>query len=420
MTPNQHAETETDTISLIRLPIFDEKRRLWGYELFCFGGADTPTGDAIQESVGLRVANSAYMGLQFVLNQGKKIMIHHSEKGILDNLPYALPADATIVNVDEGIAANPDALEILKSLKADKFSIAIDNYTADPVCRQLYPLADFICIDVHKRRKDQLLDLIVSAQEYKAAFMAIDLRSSDQLDPYRDVGFSYFSGPFFKNPDVVHLRKISSNEVSRFNLLALIENREPDLEKVAENIQADVSITFRLLAYLNSAAFGFRQKIKSVQQAVNLLGWDRMKNWLRVVLVTDVSQHKDALDLTLLSAQRGKFMELVVEDHDFWGFDPDSLQLLGLFSLLDVMLGVPMEEVVEHLPLDAKLKAALCGQPDSEYLQLLQLARLFEEAKWARADQMIQQLNLDSAKVKAAFQKASDWAAELTHMYPST
>lgn len=419
MTSNQSADTEMDTVSLIRLPIFDGKRRLWGYELFCFGGTDVVAVDTSRESVGLRVANSAYMGLQFVLSQGKKIMIHHNEKGILDNLPYALPADATIVNVDEGIASNPDALKIIKSLKADGFSIAIDNYTANPVCKALYPLADFICIDVHKRRKDQLRDLITSARVYQVAFMATDLRSSDQLDPYRDVGFSYFSGPFFKNPDVVQLREISSNEVSRFNLLALIEERDPDLEEVAENIQADVSITFRLLAYLNSAAFGFRQKIKSVQQAVKLLGWKKMKNWLRVVLVTDVSQHKDALDLTLLSAQRGKFLELVVEDHDFWGFDPESLHLLGLFSLLDVMLGIPMEEIVTHLPLDAKLKAALCAHPDSEYLQLLQLAQFFEEAKWAKADEMIQQLNLDSAKVKLAFQKASDWAAGLTQMYPN-
>jgi EAL and modified HD-GYP domain-containing signal transduction protein len=411
---------ESDAVSLIRLPIFDEKSRLWGYELFCFGGVEVPSDNEAPQSVGLRVANSAYMGLQFVLNQGKKIMIHHSEKGILDNLPYALPADATIVNVDEETASNPDAFEILNALKSDKFSIAIDNYSADSACEPLYQLADLICIDVHQHRKDQLIDLITSAKGYKAAFMATDLRFSDQLDSYRELGFSYFSGPFFKNSDVVRLREISSNEVSRFNLLSLIEARDPDLDKVADNIQADVSITFRLMAYLNSAAFGFRQKIKTVHQAVSLLGWNKMKNWLRVVLVTDVSQHKDALDLTLLSAQRGKFLELVVADHDYWGYDPDSLHLLGLFSLLDVMLGVSMKDIVNHLPLDAKIKAALCAQPDSEYLQLLRLARLFEEAKWVKADQMIQQLNLDSAKVKIAFQKASDWAAELTHMYPST
>ena len=408
-----------DTVSLSRLPVFDQRRRLWGYELFCFGDKAPLPADPVRESVGLNVANSAYMGLQSVLNRGKKILIHHSEKGILDNLPYALPAESAIVKVDESIASNPDALDILRSLKADTFSIAIDGYTADPACEAVYPLADILCIKVHGKRKDELRDLTATAHVYQAVLMATDLRAPDQFDIYRDLGFVYFSGSFFKKPDVVQLRKMSSNEVARFNLLTLVQASDPDLEQLTENIQSDVSITFRLLAYLNSAAFGFRQKIKSVRQAVSMLGWNKMKNWLRVVLVTDVSQHKDTVDLTLLSAQRGKFLELVVEDHDYWGFDPDSLHLLGLFSLLDVMLGIPMEEIVAHLPLDAKLKTALCAEPNSEYLQLLQLACLFEEAKWAEAEKAIQQLNMDRAKVRTAFQKAADWAEELTSMVAS-
>lgn len=416
--PNeQPGKGPEDTVSITRLPVFDEKRRLWGYELYCFGGPQSPLKEPGQENVGLQVANSAYMALQDILNRGKKIMIHHSEKGILDDLPYALPPDSTIVKVDETIAANAKALDSLRRLRTDKFLIAVNGYSADPACEALYFLADIICIDVHGRRKDELQGLTTVAAAYKADFMATDLRDPHQFDFCRDVGFAYFSGAFFKTSDLVQLRKMSSNEVSRFNLLALLEARDPDFEQLAENIQSDVSITFRLLAYLNSSAFGFRQKIKSVQQAIAMLGWNKMKNWLRVVLVTDVSQHKDAQELTLLSAQRGKFLELVAEDHDYWGFDPDSLHLLGLFSLLDVMLGVPMEEIVKHLPLDAKLKAALCGDTNNEYLHLLSLAVLFEEAKWAEAEKMIQQLNLDDTKVKAAFQKAVDWTAELSSMY---
>ena len=416
MPPAQSPETPSDMASLTRLPVFDKNRRLWGYELFCFSGGNASSDASTSECVGLKVANSAYMGLQHILNRGKKIMIHHGEKGILDNLPYVLPPASAIVKVDEGMAFNPDALDSLKRLKADRFSIAIDGYSADPACAGIYPLADIICSNVHGKGKGELTELTAAIRPFEVDVLAADVRTHDQFNLCREAGFSYFSGSFFKTPDVVQLRKISSNEVARFNLLGLLEAGDPDFEKLAENIQSDVSISFRLLAYLNSAAFGFRQKITSMQQAVAILGWDKMKNWLRVVLLTDVNQRLNTEVLTLLSAQRGKFIELVAEDHDFWGFDPDSLQLLGLFSLLDVMLGVSMEEVVEHLPLDAKLKAALCGEPDNEYLQLLDLARFFEEAKWTEADRMIQQLGLDGQKVKTAFQKAADWATELTHM----
>jgi EAL and modified HD-GYP domain-containing signal transduction protein len=152
-----------------------------------------------------------------------------------------------------------------------------------------------------------------------------------------------------------------------------------------------------------------------------LLGWQKMKNWLRVVLLTDMSQSKDASELVLLSAQRGKFLELIARDHDFWGFDTDSLNLLGIFSLLDALLSIPMTEVVEYLPLENRLKAALCREPNNEYLPLLQLAQYFEEAKWEDAEKMIHQLNLDPKKVKSAFQTSIDWAGELAtlHSKPS-
>jgi len=84
---------------------------------------------------------------------------------------------------------------------------------------------------------------------------------------------------------------------------------------MAETIQADAAINFRLLAYLNSAAFGLRQKIISTHQSIALLGWHKMKNWMRVVVLTDMSQSKEAAELVMLAAQRGKFIEQVARTH---------------------------------------------------------------------------------------------------------
>ncbi len=117
-----------------------------------------------------------------------------------------------------------------------------------------------------------------------------------------------------------------------------------------------------------------------------------------------MSQGKEASELVMLAAQRGKFIEQIARAHEFWGFDPETLHLLGLFSLLDAMLGIPMTEVVAYLPLDDKLKAALCGEPNNEYLPLLRLAQCFEEARWDDSETMVRQLNLESDRVKAAFQ----------------
>ena len=146
------------------------------------------------------------------------------------------------------------------------------------------------------------------------------------------------------------------------------------------------------------------------------MGWPKLKNWLRVVLLNDMSQAAEAQDLLQLSAQRGKFLELVAQSHDFWGFDPESLHLLGLFSLLDTMLGTPMDEIVSFLPIENKLKGALRREVNNEYLPLVQLAQCVEEARWEDAEAMMQQLNLNREKVTAAFKDAVEWADQLIVM----
>lgn len=406
------------SVSIVRQPVFDEKGQLWGYELFCVGNDETTlSGFPENENVALSVASSAYIGLQRILDRGKKIIINFNEKSILNDLPYAFPPILAVVKVVENIYLQPHVPDVLKRLKSDGYLIAVDGFTGNPDFGSLYGLADIIGTDVSYRQKDALGALLDIARPYTDLVLASQVEDPARFKMCSALGFNLFHGSFFKSPDKVTVRKLSSTEVSRFNLLHLIETDEPDLDQLAATIQGDVSISFRLLAYLNSTAFGLPQKIKSVHQAILLLGWRKMKNWLRVVLLTDMSQSKDAPELVLLSAQRGKFLERIAQDHDFWGFDPDSLSLLGIFSLLDALLGIPMTEIVRYLPIETQLKTALCREPNNEYLPLLHLAQYFEEAKWVDAEKMIQQLNLDGNKTRAAFQTSVDWAGELSSLH---
>lgn len=402
------------SVSIGRQPVFDDKRRLWGYELFCVGSAETtPAGLPEESGAAVSVASSAYMGLQHIIDRGRKVVVNFNEKNLLENLPYALPPVLTAVQVTEQVSKRPSVMEQLSRFKSDGYLIVIAGFSADPVCEKLYRLADVLSMEVAHRTKEELAVVLDGARSFDALLLASRVADTMRLESCLELGFSLFHGSFFKSPDKITVRKLSSHEAARFNLLRLIEMNEPDVAQLAKAIQTDASISFRLLVYLNSAAFGLSRKIQSIPHAISLLGWQQIKNWLRVILLADMSQNKEASELILLSAQRGKFLELIAREHDFWGFDPASLHLLGVFSLLDILIGISMQEVVVHLALDPKLKAALCREPNNEYVPLLQLARYFEEAKWPEADKMMQQLNLDSRKVKTAFQTSLNWAGEL-------
>lgn len=402
------------SVSIGRQPIFDDKRKLWGYELFCVGSDGAANSGFPEEtSVAIHVQSSAYVCLRHFMDSGKKIVVDFSEKGILENLPYVLPPAVAALRVPERVAEEPSLMELLESLKSDGYVVLVEASSGNARFAPLYRFADIIGIDCGGPAKEELRANAASLRQYGASLLATRVQGAEMFKACQEAGFSLFHGPFFKAPDRITARKLSSNEALRFQLLQLIENDEPDLGRLGERIVADATISFRLLAYLNSSAFGFVQKITSIQQAAALLGWYNLRNWLRVVLLTDIGQTKAAHELVILSAQRGLFLELIARDHDFWGFDPARLHLVGLFSLLDALMGMPMTEIVGNLSLDHKMKKALCQEPGSEFLPLIRLAQCLEEARWAGAATLIQQLNLDSAKVRAAFQKSIDWASQL-------
>lgn len=419
MNTNHANQTDSrSTISFIRYPIFKKNKQLWGYRVRCID-RQGDAGHRLSENgdVSNLVSSNSCMGLERLLSKGKCLMVDLGQESILKAIPYAMPAESSVIRISEKISPNKDILAALEKLKSDGYSLAVSRYSGDKKLSKFYGLADFLCIRTAGKNREELTEIVETAQFSESILIGEQVRDIDHFERCVELGFSLFQGSFFKTPEKISVRKISSNEAARFKLMKIIEGDIPDFEKLAETIQSDVTISLRLLTYLNSAAFGFRNKISSIQQAISLLGWDNLKKWLRVVVLSDVSKHTYAQDLVILSSQRGRFLETIVQDHDFWGFSPDSLFLLGIFSLLDTLLGMPMERVVGHLPLEEKLKSALMRDANSEYEPFLQLAELLEDADWDEADRIIQRLSMNSEKVKGAFHEAVDWADGLLCMH---
>lgn len=408
---SKHESAKKNFVFLTRSPIFDQKRRLWGYELRTGGGRDEAAQVfSDKENTAADIASSAYIGFQQIMERGKKIVISFNEKGILDDAPYALPPEHTVVKVDEGLCKKSEIREALKRLRADGYQIAIDLSGPAPTAEATALPPHLLCLKGLDKSFKALPGLEKKPQPQ---FLAQGIKSLEQFESARKLGISLFQGTFFKEPEIIPDRKLSSHQITRMNLFKLIEQEDPDFNELSEAIKTDVSITFRFLAYLNTAAFGFTQKVQSIRQAITLLGWKKVKNWLRAVLLTDMAKSdEDIPELLHLSVQRGRFLELVANEYDYWGFDPGSLFLLGIFSLLDAMLGMPMKDVVEYLPLDRKLKSALCREPNNEYLPLFELVECLEDSDFERLDGVLMRLSLDPDRIKATFASAMQSANE--------
>jgi EAL and modified HD-GYP domain-containing signal transduction protein len=390
-----------------RQPVLDAKRRVWGYELL---------GGEVREGIfhlfpgqqaATTLGSSTYFGLSEALDRGKKIMIAFDAPGVLAGLPRALPPRGGCLRLRLDAPPAPELLAALEALRAEGYLVALDVAPGSPAMAAAR-LADVLIME---QGTGALPPAIARLASRKAQTLARGVRSLEQFQTARDQGHTLFQGPFVKEPELVPGRKLTSNEVSRLKMLRLMEGEDPDLEGVAAAVKGDVAVSFRLLALLNSPAFGLLHKVESVDHAVRLLGWDKLRGWLRAVLLADMAgQAEGPRELAALSVQRGRFLELVTTEYDYWDFNPGTMFLLGLFSLLDAILGMPMAEVAGLLPLDAKLQASLRRAPGNDHEALFLLMEALEDGDWEALRAMSARLGFDLETVKTAYAAAGRWA----------
>lgn len=397
-----------------RQPVFTADLRVFGHELLYRQGlASTQAVFADLDAATLTVVAGAFQLQPGDLSGSQKILVNFGRRTILDKAPYALPADKTVVQVEEGILLDDPLLAALDALKAEGFQIAVNGFQARPDAAPLLELADLAIVDVLGKPPESLAPILKPLHDRKITAMARKVEDEDAFATAKKLGFSLFQGYFFKKPEVVAGRRLASNEIARLKLLRLTQSDQPDADALAEAIRSDVSLTYRLLSYLNSPLHGQRMEKLSIPRAIMYLGWTQLRHWLRVIALTDISPSGKAGELAFLSLQRARFFELAGTGQ---GLDPqqvDNLFTLGLFSLLDAMLQSPIEELLGNLPLDARVKEALLTRT-GPLAPWLTMTHCFEHGDWAGLERALVALDIPAELAAESYSQAMEFAASFT------
>jgi EAL and modified HD-GYP domain-containing signal transduction protein len=185
---------------------------------------------------------------------------------------------------------------------------------------------------------------------------------------------------------------------------------EFDIQELASKIKHEASLTFRLLRYLNSAAFGLRSEIHSVPHALSLLGERELRKWIAVVSVGVLADGKPD-ELMVVPLVRGRFCELLAPLAGMPGHAND-LFLMGLLSVMDAILDQPLESILAELPVRGEIKDALQARTGL-YWQLLELAIAHERADWEKVSALVSETGMNEEQVSALYVSAVDWSTAL-------
>ncbi len=402
-------EKAYEIIFVARQPIFDRNNETWGYMVLF---RDSLNADRAIFSDNSEATMNLVANLPLCGNLGgekTRLLIHFTPEDIKKGLLHAVPWNNSVAIVEELTNTDESLLAALADIKTDGFELAINNFEGKPGSERLAEIADFFIVDINEKDTADIARIVSKGKKIGSArFVAKRVESAEALAQAKGLGFDYFHGFFFKRPHTESGRKISSSEVTRLKLFEIIEKNEPDFDALAPAIEADVAISYRLLNFLNSANFSFATTITSIRQAVVLAGWKPIRNWLRLIILTDMAPSEKSLELSYLSAHRAKLFETAALGGGYEE-DSDKLFMLGLFSLLDAMLDTNMKEIVEHLPVDNDIKAALCGA-NNHYASWISLAQAIENSNWDEVGIRAKKLNLLPGTVAVSYQHAFSWA----------
>jgi c-di-GMP-related signal transduction protein len=391
-----------------RQPIFDREEKVFGYELLFRDGLENAfTGTDVEAASRATLDSSLLMGLD-VLCDGRRAFLNCTRDTLVHGLVRLLPAQSTIVEILENVPPDPEVMAACRQLKEAGYMIALDDYVTGDAREPLVELADIIKVEMKLTTSAQRAELIKRHGVWHCRMLAEKVETREEFAVVRQQGFAYFQGYFFRKPEILSTRNMPANRLNYLRMLQEVSHPELDVPALEKLIKGEASICYRLLRYMNSAAFGFNCEIHSVRHALSILGELEVRRWVRLIAAVGAGQGR-ASDLVLSSLVRGRFGELLAPQVQHGESD---LFLLGLLSLIDSMLEMPMSDVLEKVPLDHETKAVLLGKP-SLLRPVFQLMLAYESGEWEPARQLADTLHLDDHQVASFYWQAQQWAREV-------
>ncbi len=400
-----------EPIFIAKQPVFNRNLKIWGYELLFRRGTENSATIVDENEATAKVIVDGYTLARSSVAQGSQLLINFPGNLILSGAAKALPKEHCIVEILEHVQPTPDVLNALSALKKEGFKLALDDFFGEEATTPFLDLADIIKIDILGKSPQDIRTLANKLQKVGRLLLAEKVETAEEYKLTHELGFHFFQGYFFSKPEIIPGRKISAGNIGKLRLLGKLAHEDVEIDDLVRIVSEDISLSYRLLQYINSASFSKGAKVSSIKQAVIQLGLEPLREWLMLVAMSDMAQSPRTRELATISATRGKFFELLGKAYTL-PFRPDSLFLLGLLSKLDALLGMTKEETIKDMPLSNEIHDALIGK-DNKARHLLDMVEGLERARFDEANITMQSFSILPDVAARYHIEAQHWAHSL-------
>jgi EAL and modified HD-GYP domain-containing signal transduction protein len=399
------------SVYVARQPIFELGRGLYGYELLYRRDSNVTFADGEHGYMSAEVISTALLGIGLNnISNGSVAFVNFSRAQLIGESWTLFEPGQVIIELLESVEPNDETIDACRRMVESGYRLALDDYVYSDATKPLLDLASIVKVDVLNRTEDDLREVAKQLRPSGVRLLAERVETSTIRDSCAKLGFELFQGYLFSRPETLTKTDVSAGQLAIMRLLNLLNDPDTTDAALEAAFASDVALSYKLLRIVNAASMGGRG-ISSIPHAVRLVGRATLHRWLAVILVASLGRKGDVThELALTAITRARMCELLATNAKTNARAAGSAFIVGLLSLLDVLLEVPMDKILSNIELSDEVRAALLrrGGPLGTPLQLVES---YERAEWDAARGLAGESEVPDEILPNLYIDALHWAA---------
>ena len=386
-----------------RQPIFNYKTAVIGYELLYRSSSQTDRAeiqDKDRATTEVIINAFASIGIDSIIGDAKAF-INITRNFLLGKNPIPLHPKRIVLEVMEDTQIDRSLIEALRNLAKRGFTIALDDVIDPKSILPLLDVAHIIKMELPCLSKTQIITYAKFYQQRGLKVVAEKVETLKEFEFCKNLGIDYFQGYYLCKPNLVKGRQLKPSLITRLRLLEKIQDPYVDFEDIEKVVSQDVAISYRLLRLVNSAVYGLRREIETIHQAITLLGLDQVRKWFTLFFIMEMGDKPpELLTIALVRAQMSEFLAKAMGLRNV-----EKYFLVGLLSVLDALTDLPLEQVINTLPISNEMRDGLLSHTGTSGDILLSVLA-YEQGNWDN----VLKINLPTQTIRDAYLNSLQFA----------
>jgi EAL and modified HD-GYP domain-containing signal transduction protein len=389
-----------------RQPVYTPSMDVFGYELLYRAKENTKSLHEDGEKASSQVIFNTFieLGIDKII-EDKLAFLQVDRVYLTGKVMLPFPKEQVVMCIPPWVEIDDELLVSLEVLHNEGYWLALEDHPNLELNETLVRNINILKLNIHQFPLSTLRDRVMDFRRFSSRLLADHVQTQEEYDACREFGFEFYQGNFLSQPKLIHGRRLPASRISLLRLLTCLYDPDVDMRELEDLIRQDVSLSYRLLRMVNSAYYALDTKVESIRHALVILGLKQIRAWLTILAMSEVNDRSNTLMTTAMI--RGKMCELLALSMGYK--QEDRFFTVGLLSILDAIMDLPMKEVLESLPLTDDINQALLKHTGS-LGELLGCVIAYENGEWNTVDTT----GLSSIALRDSYLASIAWASEIS------